>query len=259
MKTIALVACAMSLAQLQAQNVGIGTTTPVAKLEVRHASSVGSPTMSLYETSPAGYPRLQFRNAGSANYFEISAALNTGNDATSRLVFSRANGEELFAITGDGNVIANAFQYRSSKTFTYSISGADFRPVSGAESITVMNYAAGAYMNNGYAGMVAPVHLPQGATITSINVYFYDNSGVMDLQTTLYYGDNLSISGVMASVISTGTPGNSLTSTSSISNASIDNQNRYYYVKAQSSSGTWTDFTLRIAWVRINYMLGEIN
>ena len=70
-----------------AQNVGIGTLTPAAKLDIRHNSSTISPTLNLYDINPANYSRLQFQNASGNKFWHIAGYLNNSLDALSRLNF----------------------------------------------------------------------------------------------------------------------------------------------------------------------------
>jgi len=62
--------------QLIAQNIGIGTTTPSAKLDIRHTSGISDPTLLLYDNSPSNYARLQFQNASGSNYWHIAGYID---------------------------------------------------------------------------------------------------------------------------------------------------------------------------------------
>jgi hypothetical protein len=108
-------------------------------------------------------------------------------------------------------------------------------------------------MVNGIQGLLAPVHLPHGATVTAFIVYFYDNSITENLILNLFHGDHTGINGNMALLTTSGTPGNSLLIQTSITSPVIDNSTNYYYVYAHSSTGTWTDFNLRVTRIQINY------
>jgi hypothetical protein len=59
-----------------AQNVGIGHSTPEAKLTIGHLSSPSSPTLELFENTATGGPRIHFRNAGGTNPWVIVAEID---------------------------------------------------------------------------------------------------------------------------------------------------------------------------------------
>jgi hypothetical protein len=112
----------------------------------------------------------------------------------------------------------------------------------------------GAYIVSGNGGMVAPVHLPNGAVVTEFRVYYYDNSPG-DLYVVLY-GQTFS-SGYfqLALVTSSGTPGYSNGVDTTIDSATIDNTSYSYMVDAASTA--W-DSNLRIKAVVIKYSVNAV-
>jgi trimeric autotransporter adhesin len=87
-------------------NVGIGTTTPQAFLEIKGASSLAfNPTIKLVETSSYGYSRLHFTNTSAAGNSEFYIkARNTSVLADDRLSFQNSFSGVNMTITGEGKV-----------------------------------------------------------------------------------------------------------------------------------------------------------
>ena len=108
----------------------------------------------------------------------------------------------------------------------------------------------GAYLKSGSGGLVAPVHLPHGAVVTSVKAYFYDNL-VSDISLTLDRHDlAFPIYERMAAVTLSGISANGNVTDSTISRATISNQNYSYLVTAFSNG--WNG-DLRIIGVVITY------
>jgi hypothetical protein len=166
-------------------------------------------------------------------------------------------------IKASGDVTGDSYQYNSSKTFYYSISTADFTS-SATHMINdnsdnsffypvVHNY--GSYA--GAASFLAPVHLPDGATVTGITVYFGDESNsddlIFKLQRRLHETDTYV---TMCTLQSTGTPGDTELSSTSISFPVIANQ---YYNFTFYAGGTpgWDNELLYVRAVRISYTMTQ--
>ena len=83
-------------------DVGIGTSSIDAKLEVFHNSSLSDPHIRLHENGN-DYARLNFENNNGSNYWSIAAyiASNVQND---RLNFWNGTSGDVMTITGDGEV-----------------------------------------------------------------------------------------------------------------------------------------------------------
>lgn len=93
-----------SLSLIHAQNVGIGTTTPAAKLDIRHTSSVSSPTLLLYDDNALNYARLQLQNASGNKFWHVAGYIDDVTDANSRLNFFHSVNGDVLSLTGDGKV-----------------------------------------------------------------------------------------------------------------------------------------------------------
>jgi hypothetical protein len=395
------------IAEMDAQNVGIGTSTPAAKLDIRHASSISSPHLLLYNTNPLDFSRLQLQNASGNKFWHIAGYLDEVTNANSRLNFFQSATGDVMSLTGDGKVgigtvnpleklvvftpensygfahtngtvklssyisandafigtvsnhslnffindgvipmtminngnigigttspqfkldvagrmkirtgvlgnifttpgiwfddyrdgsnriffgmqdsirvgfygegspgaawafnfnarngevTANDFKYTSPKTQIYSLSGVDFRTTSITDNYQLATAQGYGWMNNGTNPVLAPVHLPHGAVITSMVVYFFDSHVTQNLVVRLRVGHGFSsISDQMAEVISSGTPGNTLLIDNSILFSQVNNAGNFYFITAESSTGTWTDAGLVINQVQINYTLSGPN
>jgi hypothetical protein len=399
MKIILLIVSGFIATCTIAQNVGIGTTTPNARLEIRHTSSLSSPTLLLYDNNPSNYVRLQLQNASGNKFWHIAGFIDDATDANSRLNFFHSVNGDVMSLTGDGKVgigsfnpsekltvftgdtygfshtngtvklssyingsnayfgtvsnhpmnfftndaivsmtlatngnvgvntttpqfkldvkgrmkiqtgtlgnifttpgiwfddyrdgsnriffgmqdsirlgiwgegspgagwafnfnarngevTVNDYKYTTPRTDFISISGADFRAVNSINQTIALLGLPGIYMINGTDGVVAPVHFPQAAVITSMLVYLYDNSGTENMIVNLFSGDHVGIAGGIANVSSSGIPGNTLLIDNTITTPDVNNGANYYYILANSSTGTWTNSNLRLTRIQINY------
>ncbi len=83
--------------------IGIGNSFPAAKFDISHTSSLGSPTLRLYESNSLDYSRLRFQNSSGTNYWDI-AGLNNATNTAERLNFYNSTTGDIMSITGNGNV-----------------------------------------------------------------------------------------------------------------------------------------------------------
>jgi hypothetical protein len=86
------------------QNIGIGTTTPSGKLDIRHTSSISDPTLILYDNSPFNYARLQLQNASGNKYWHVAGYIDDVTNANSRLNFFHSVTGDVMSLTGDGKM-----------------------------------------------------------------------------------------------------------------------------------------------------------
>jgi len=154
-----------------------------------------------------------------------------------------------------GNVIVNKIEYAAPRTHHYSVGGEHFKP------LIPVDYASGggcggAYLISGDGKLVAPVNLPDGATINSFKVYFYDRS-TADMDVYLKAQDLDTCSYIdIAHVKSNANSGyyNLETTIESTKNV-VDNQNYAYHVLAESNS--WSS-SLKIKGAVIGYSISEV-
>ncbi|MEO5563092.1 MAG: hypothetical protein ABIR18_06640 [Chitinophagaceae bacterium] len=256
-----------------AQNVGIGTTTPLARLHVFNGTSGATPLA----LSP-----LVVENNGHTYINILSPAANEngvmfgqpGSSANGAIVYNnistlngfhfRTNGNiTRMAITSAGNVgIATInpseklevagnikavnYSYTTPKTLFYNLSGIEFVPEFSLDT-TVIGVGSGAIsMQSSIAGrrLIAPVHLPHGATLVNMTVYISDYSGVNNLQVILYrktitsnfFPDN------MGFIASSGSPSVVMPYQTPLFSSLVDNSVYTYYISAgpENFNGSWT-------------------
>ncbi len=87
-----------------AGNVGIGTTAPIGKLDIRAASSYTSPALTIYDTGPLEYAKIQLQNASGANFWQIDALTNNTDLFNERFLIHNSRLGNIVSVTGDGNV-----------------------------------------------------------------------------------------------------------------------------------------------------------
>ncbi|MEM7708386.1 MAG: hypothetical protein AAF358_22725 [Pseudomonadota bacterium] len=152
------------------------------------------------------------------------------------------------AVEPDGDLVTVAPQTRF-----LSLSPAAFTPRDSATAY----FRTGQFVqisDTGLRQLWAPVNLPHGALVTEVTFWFRDNSSEDLLFQLFYYSpDSTANFGAMAAIASNGasTDVRSVTD-NSISQATIDTQNRNYAIVIQSTN--WQS-QLRVHTVRITYTL----
>jgi len=139
------------------------------------------------------------------------------------------------ALTGD--IIVSSISYSTPRTHYYSVGGEHFQPLSNIDFASGGG-CGGAYLISGSGTLVAPVNLPDGATVTSFKVFFYDVSS-SDMSVSLNAQNLKTCSYIeLAKVQSDSDAGyyNRIDSSIDPSNKVIDNQNYAYHIKAYSDS-----------------------
>lgn len=86
-------------------DVGIGTTSPDASLEIFANSSLSDPHIRLHENGN-DYARLNFENNNGSNYWSIAAYI-ASNNRNDRLNFWNGTSGDLLSLTGDGRLGLN--------------------------------------------------------------------------------------------------------------------------------------------------------
>lgn len=157
-----------------------------------------------------------------------------------------------------GIVKASTYQYNTPKTHYYAIPCIEFASVNSGYLVFNQNAAGGAYISNapGIAGLNAPLHLPDGALLLSLQFDFWDASATQDLQGTLIT-QPLDGYGVFAGVQSSGNAGNSIHTMNFGAGLTINNQTTAYFVYISASTGAWNTVDLRIKRVIAAYSLAE--
>ena len=247
-------------------NVGIGTASPSAKLHVRQSSNVdwaayiynsggdgkglkiqgadgdATPVLAVYDNYDNERFRVQSNGKVGIGTTSPGAKLDVNGDAT---------------VTGDlivgGDVETGRVAYSTPRTHYFVVGGEGFVPGSNVDYFNTYGMG-GAYICSGSGALVAPVHLPHGAVVTSFKVFFNDGSS-SDMSVRL---SRLILSSggyaSMATVASSGISGYGSKTETTIHNAIIDNTAYGYKIDAWSSS--W-DRDLKIMGALVTYTISE--
>ncbi len=166
-------------------------------------------------------------------------------------------------VDGGGSIeVDGEYTYETPKTHFYSVAGNSF--VGTREGLDLWNaslnliYGQWSSGSGTYPIAVAPVNLPDGAIITNVTAYIYDNDGTTTYQPRIImYKINMA-SGSYATVgtaILTGNSTSTTPQTASFSpNHTIDNQGAYY-LKFQSEGNAGSN--IRLYGVRITYTVTQ--
>ncbi len=165
-------------------------------------------------------------------------------------------------VTANANGEINASNYTPQNQYL-NISVGAFQPRfnSSVTNFTAIDANSMAYFTTGTNNfVVAPVNLPHGAVVTSVKVYFVDNSASDIFFSLGGTGVNATSTFVLANLLSSGASGSNLTVSSleatSITMATIDNLNNAYHLLAGPPGGCcWDGVSLRIKSVVITYLL----
>ena len=201
-----------------------------------------------------------------ANYLTSSAAASTylTQSSASGTYLTQSNASSTYlplsggtlsgALTG-ASITGTSFSYPSAQTKYKTISANHFiaRAEGAGTSVFTYTESGNAYwLASGDVNPMAGVDLPDGATVTGLTLYTYDNSALnmkVKLQRTSLTGTGAQDLAEVYSDGSSGSPDYSNTQTS-ITNATIDNDNYYYFMFA-TLTNTSANLTFRA--VRITY------
>lgn len=158
-----------------------------------------------------------------------------------------------------GNTTSNNYLYRTPKTRYLNIGEADFTIGMSANGDIVKSMGmggAGIVNSTGINLINAPIHLPQGAIVTNIDVIYYDNSTTGNMTITFQSRNTYVIN-----TISSGETTSASTTPQTISfapNITIDNSTYSYAMRIYSNGWpTDGDSIMRIYNVKITYTISE--
>ena len=241
----------------QGSHIGLGgPVSPTAR--VIAYDDYGNPAL---KTDSTGITLGDFNGYAFGNYLKIDF------ENTPKFTFSGApvdiTGGALSLSVGDVQVSANNnFKYASAKTHYYSVPAAAFHLENSSVCDRTM-IGGTVYTTGGSAAtvayFVAPVNLPDGATLTAVTFYQVDNDATYNPQTgTLWrndaststsYGNALTMATVPLPASSNSTLVQTST-TSTITNPVIDNQNYTYWLRWGTQQA---NSNLRLVKVLITY------
>jgi hypothetical protein len=89
----------------QSQNVGIGTTTPGAKLQINHRTTASSPTLRLFDSTAGTGSSILFAKESQSNSFSVVSTI--GTFAASNTLDFRTTFNSGILLRGDGRVGIN--------------------------------------------------------------------------------------------------------------------------------------------------------
>jgi len=183
-----------------------------------------------------------FRSTDNTNPDPTLEAVRSGSGSAGRFENSSPGGlagEFVGDVSVTGSVAADAFRYRTARTFYLSLNAFDFVPnargLRWEREAGTARVGARIHSDNGQRNYLgAPVHLPDGAVVTGIEmVYNMDSSLLFPVQVSLYR--RLMVNGndsAMATLISPAytVDGSFSMATTNIASATIDNETTTYWV-----------------------------
>ncbi|MCB0480833.1 MAG: hypothetical protein KDC83_05340 [Flavobacteriales bacterium] len=245
----------------------------------------GYPGGSLYLSAGDGYGAPGFGQGGGVlitgggNTFgpydpgDIEFRTRTGTSTITRMVVDGANGNvgigtsspsEELDVEGDIQIDGD-YTYESAKTSYMSFHSSAFEIsttnqsvsayrqylTSGTTGVMRVGTQGGLISNDAY--LIAPVHLPHGATVTEVSALVYDANSTYNAQVRLV--NQLHASGFMAEMSNASSVGNSGNQTlvdNTIANATIDNSSKVYSLIFETKEALTT---IQLASVRITYTI----
>jgi hypothetical protein len=229
--------------------VGIGVPFPSASLDVRRF--------------PGSLATAQFRGAQHMTRINYDDNQNTyiraGKDSSLVILNDIPEGKvgigsiipsEKLEVAG--NVKAQAYKYTNPKNYYYNVPAPAFTAKFSTDFVIKGSDWAFIFTGDG-SGLVAPVQLPHGATITSFTAHYTDNSSTQDIIVRLRQ-----IGGTLATVTSSGTPGTTEGLVTSFFDPVINNLLHPYSIEVMSTPGGWNTGNLQIRYVVIGYTIAEL-
>ncbi len=244
--------------------VGIGTASPTRLLDLASTSGLFM-GLDFGENQNAG---ITFSEAGTARWIfpffrgwqsnnmivrdEVSNIdVMTFEAGTGNVGIGTSTPSAKLEVNGNLKVTGNISW--PAKVGFYSLSTADFHPVSssttytnGGSELYVLGPASGASFH-------APLHLPQGAVITKVTFFWFDNSVIKSshLRLERYNLTTNTVEYLTSSLYSTESPAIGSLATTSITNPQVDNSTYTYWLLYNADMSA--DVALRGAGIEYTY------
>ena len=156
-----------------------------------------------------------------------------------------------------GTIKGASHTFPAPKTYYYSMSGSDFiGKISLDDDERETIAGGGVFQVSGFAaGLTGALHLPHGAVITKMTVFFKDISATVDLQVGLRQNSSAF---AMASISSSGIPGETSLFDNSISSSTIDNSLYAYTIDVDAIGGSWPNVSLILRKVIFEYTISSL-
>ncbi len=253
-------------------HVGIGVSPPAAPLHVRSGSAGITPqsgVLAAFEGSSGGYLSLLGANGSETGILFGRPAVGTAGAGiiynnpstpgglqfrtdtnTTRLTIAN-NGAAAFT----GTVTAPNFTYATPITTTKMVSYIDFRSRNGTPVRNLSINGEGAGFDNGVSNeqLIAQLDLPNGATLTNLRFYFYDNSGADLFLSVLGYFPATPTNVLLGSGGSSGSANASRFIDIPL-NTVVDNSNAAILLAVSSTTNVW-DTSMQVRAVRATYTM----
>ena len=151
---------------------------------------------------------------------------------------------------------ANAYLYATAKAYALHMGSTDFQPLTAASTKLANSFYHSFYSGGANGVFEAPVHLPQGATITSLDLILIDtdsnNDIVIALQAMPYNGTATTMVTYTSVTVATSSQYQNINVP--VSGGVINNTTNNYYFQA-TISGSNSGVALKT--VRVNYTVTQ--
>lgn len=228
----------------------------------------GSGSLSTNTVVTQGANTLSFTSTAT-NGFSVDGTTFSVDAVNSRVGIGTATPNQELDVEGDIE-IDGEYEYESAKTRTYAVSAAAFTPLQGNSGLaTTQGLEIGGFLSGnarwiaggtlgdvGY--MYAPVNLPNGAIVTEVIFYVYDNDAGEEVTGNMYRQQfGISSTTVMATTAGSGVvaqPASTSISDVTINNSTIDNSSYSYYLRFNTEEN---NNQLRVYGARLRYTVTQ--
>ena len=270
-------------------NVGIGTTTPSTSGNFT-VESQASKFIALNLTGGSGVvlagswssttlnPQVRYKGV-SAGFIDIGQDATgnfviEGNDTPRLTVMQTGNvgigtttPSQKLDVDGGGSIeVDGDYTYETPRMDYYVVAAAGFNASAGSSAVNVDGdiYGSSRWFTGGTLGateyMYAPVHLPNDAKVSRVDFYVYDADAAYQVSGELYF-NTLGSSAYTSMATTNGSGATSATGDKtltdvSISNFTIDNSVRSYYLRFKTSQN---NSNLKVYGAKITYTVTKAN